>query len=163
MTDTSTITKERVNSDTSLILFLTTGSQSLALSNTHSNNLTLDIWIPVSTLYNLGFVGHWKICEGLGQQLREVAKWYCVGRSEDIQEGKWRAYRKAVMDLPVWDLGFVLWQLGCIERPNLELFSISRCTTVTSAYSVLSIHLLYDYMRKQEWVKEWKDLFWEKK
>lgn len=26
----------------------------------HSNHLILDIWIPVSTLHNLGFIGDWK-------------------------------------------------------------------------------------------------------
>lgn len=112
MRGASTVTKGRAKSGLINLLF-TTRSQSVDLSDTHSNDSTLHIWVPVSTLHNLGFVGQWKTSEGLGQCLIEAAGGTVWGGLSII--------KRANEELPIWDLG-----LGFIKGSNIEPFSISR-------------------------------------
>lgn len=112
MRDASTVTKGSTNFGL-INLLSTTGNQSADLSDTHSNDSTLCIWVPVSTPHNLGFVGHWKTSEGLGQWLIEAA-----GGTE---WGGLRLIKRANEEFPGWDLG-----LGPIKGSNIELFFISR-------------------------------------
>ena len=71
----------------------------------------------------MGFTGHWKTYEGLGQWLTEAAGGTVWGGLRILKKVNEEHTERL---LRICSLGFGWGQLRSIKRPDIELFSISR-------------------------------------